>query len=136
MATTFVDIDRARLLDVVPDRSGDVVRDWVTERPDGRAGGIQVATIDEFRGNATAIGDVLPCATSVIDHFHAIRLASSERHVNVSSNSASTAWTTPLTSGSDDRLGPDARSTRPSTSATPDQGLHACPILLIQAALG
>ncbi len=29
-----------------------------------------------FRGYATAIGDVLPTATLVIDHFHAIRLAS------------------------------------------------------------
>jgi transposase len=74
MATTFV--DRARLLDVVPGRSGDVVRDWVTDRPDGWAEGIQVATIDAFRGYATAIGDVLPDATLVIDHFHAIRLAS------------------------------------------------------------
>ena len=68
MATTFVDIDRARLLDVVPGRSGDVVRDWVTERPDGWADQIQVATIDAFRGYATAIGDVLPDATLVIDH--------------------------------------------------------------------
>ncbi len=37
---------------------------------------IQVAAIDAFRGYATAIGDVLPGATLVIDHFHAIRLAS------------------------------------------------------------
>ena len=59
MAITFVDIDRARLLDVVPGRSGDVVREWVTERPDGWAEQIQVATIDAFRGYATAIGDVL-----------------------------------------------------------------------------
>ena len=76
MATTFVDIDRAGLLDVVPGRSGDVVRDWVTERPNGWAHQIQVATIDAFRGYATAIGDVFPDATLVIDHFHAIRLAS------------------------------------------------------------
>src|SRR5215213_9082349 len=37
---------------------------------------IAVAAIDAFRGYATAIGDVLPDATLVIDHFHAIRLAS------------------------------------------------------------
>ena len=76
MATTFVDIDRARPLDVVPGRSGDVVRDWVTDQPDGWADQISVATVDAFRGYATAIGDVLPDATLVIDHFHAIRLAS------------------------------------------------------------
>jgi len=76
MATTFVDIDRARLLDVVPGRSGQVVRDWVGAQPVEWLEGIGVATIDAFRGYATAIGDVLPDATLVIDHFHAIRLAS------------------------------------------------------------
>ncbi len=76
MATTFVDIDRARLLDVVPGRSGDVVRTWVASQPLWWADRIDVAAIDAFRGYATAIGDVLPDATLVIDHFHAIRLAS------------------------------------------------------------
>ena len=44
MATTFVDIDRGRLLDVVPGRSGQVVREWVglaadlVGRPDRRRG--------------------------------------------------------------------------------------------------
>jgi transposase len=76
MATTFVDLDRGRLLDVVPGRSGDVVRNWVGSQPIWWAGRIDVAAIDAFRGYATAIGDVLPEATLVIDHFHAIRLAS------------------------------------------------------------
>ena len=76
MATTFVDIDRGRLLDVVPGRSGQVVREWVASQPCWWADRINVAAIDAFRGYATAIGDVLPAATLVIDHFHAIRLAS------------------------------------------------------------
>jgi transposase len=76
MATTFVDLDRARLLDVVPGRSGDVVREWVASQPTWWADRIDVAAIDAFRGYATAIADVLPDATLVIDHFHAIRLAS------------------------------------------------------------
>jgi transposase len=76
MATTFVDIDRGRLLDVVPGRSGNVVREWVESQPYWWADRIDVAAIDAFRGYATAIGDVLPDATLVIDHFHAIRLAS------------------------------------------------------------
>jgi transposase len=75
-ATTFVDLDRGRLLDVVPGRSGDGVRDWVVSQPMGWADQIDVAAIDAFRGYATAIGDVLPDATLVIDHFHAFRLAS------------------------------------------------------------
>lgn len=76
MVTTFVDIDRGRLLDAVPGRSGDVVRDWVKARPFWWADQIRVATIDAFAGYAAAIRDVLPEATLVIDHFHAIRLAS------------------------------------------------------------
>jgi transposase len=76
MATTFVDLDRARLLDVVPGRSGQVIRDWVGQQPEVWVDGIEVAAIDAFRGYATAIGDVLPDATLVIAHFHAIRLAS------------------------------------------------------------
>jgi hypothetical protein len=36
----------------------------------------QMTTIDAFRGYATAIDDVVPTATLVIDHFRTIRLAS------------------------------------------------------------
>jgi len=76
MVTTFVDIDRGRLLDAVPGRSGEVVRTWVKARPFWWADRIQIATIDAFAGYASAIRDVLPDATLVVDHFHAIRLAS------------------------------------------------------------
>jgi transposase len=57
-------------------RSGEVVRSWVRDQHPGWPTQIHVAAIDAFRGYATAIGDVLPAATLVIDHFHAIRLAS------------------------------------------------------------
>ncbi|MEZ5273080.1 MAG: transposase family protein [Ilumatobacteraceae bacterium] len=43
MVTTFVDIDRGRLLDAVPGRSGDVVRDWVKAQPFWWADQIRVA---------------------------------------------------------------------------------------------
>jgi transposase len=62
MATTFVDLDRARLLDVVPGRSGQVIRDWIGQQPEVWVDGIEVAAIDAFRGYATAIGEVLPDA--------------------------------------------------------------------------
>jgi transposase len=52
------------------------VRDWIGQQSDEWVEGIEVATIDAFRGYASAIGEVLPDATLVIDHFHAIRLAS------------------------------------------------------------
>ena len=76
MVTTFVDIDRGRLLDVVPGRSGKVVRDWVRDRRAAWPEQITVATIDAFAGYASAIRDTVPRATLVVDHFHAIRLAS------------------------------------------------------------
>ena len=76
MVTTFVDIDRGRLLDAVPGRSGDVVRAWVRSQPVWWADQIRVAAIDAFAGYATAIRDTLPAARLVVDHFHAIRLAS------------------------------------------------------------
>lgn len=76
MVTTFVDIDRGRLLDMVPGRSGTVVREWVQAQPFWWADQIKVATIDAFAGYANAIRDTLPDAVLVVDHFHAIRLAS------------------------------------------------------------
>ena len=76
IVTTFVDIDRGRQLDVVPGRSGNVLRDWVRDRPAGWPEQITVATIDAFVGYASAIRDTLPRATLVVDDFHAIRLAS------------------------------------------------------------
>lgn len=76
MVTTFVDIDRGRLLDMAPGRSGAVVREWVQAQPFWFADQIKVATIDAFAGYAAAIRDTLPGAVLVVDHFHAIRLAS------------------------------------------------------------
>ena len=75
MVTTFVDIDRGRLLDVVPGRSGAVVGEWVQARPFWWPDQITVATIDAFAGYAAAIRDTLPTATLVVDHFHTILLA-------------------------------------------------------------
>ena len=76
MVTTLVDIDRGRLLGMVPGRSGAVVREWVQAQPLWWADQIRVATIDEFAGYASATRDTLPGAVLVVDHFHAIRLAS------------------------------------------------------------
>lgn len=80
MVTTFVDIDRGRLLDMAPGRSGEVVRKWIDKRPTGWTDQIQVAAIDAFAGYATAIRDRLPDATLVIDWFHAIKLGHGYRN--------------------------------------------------------
>jgi transposase len=75
MVTGFVDLDRHRLLDVAPGRSGQVVRDWLDARSDQWLAGIDVAVVDPFRGYATGLTDRLADVTIVVDHFHAIRLA-------------------------------------------------------------
>jgi transposase len=74
MITGFVDLDRHQLLDVAEGRSGQVVRDWLDDRPSEWVEAIEVAVIDPFRGYATGLTDRLD-ATIVVDHFHAIRLA-------------------------------------------------------------
>jgi transposase len=73
--TGFVDLDRARLLDVVPGRSGQAVRDWLGERPAEWLAGIGVVALDPFRGYANGLLAHLAHATVVIDHFHAVGLA-------------------------------------------------------------
>jgi transposase len=73
--TGFVDLDRARLLDVAPGRSGAVVDSWLAERPPEWLAQIGVVALDPFRGYANGVANHLGHATVVIDHFHAIRLA-------------------------------------------------------------
>lgn len=62
---TFVDIDRGRLLDAVPGRSGDVVRTWARSQRFWWADQIQVTAIDAFAGYASAIRDVLIASRAV-----------------------------------------------------------------------
>jgi transposase len=66
---------RARLLDLVPGRSGTVYRDWLKERGDTFRSHVQVATLDPFRGYKNAIDDQLADATAVLDAFHVVKLA-------------------------------------------------------------
>ncbi len=67
----------AKLLDVVPGRSGQVVTDWLEQRGPDWCTRVQVAALDPFRGYERALGSGLPDATVVLDSFHAVRLAQS-----------------------------------------------------------
>ncbi|GAA2147908.1 transposase [Humibacillus xanthopallidus] len=67
-------IVRARLLDLVPGRSGTVYRNWLIERGDAFRAGVQVATLDPFHGYKNAIDDQLDEAASVLDAFHVVKL--------------------------------------------------------------
>ncbi|WP_196780904.1 transposase [Nocardioides sambongensis] len=45
----------ARLLDLVPGRSGKAYSDWLAERGEESTGGVEVATLDPFHGYKNAI---------------------------------------------------------------------------------
>ena len=65
----------ARLLDIRPGRSADVLRTWLQERDPGFRSQVQVVTMDGFTGYATAVDQVLPQARKVMDPFHVVHLA-------------------------------------------------------------
>jgi transposase len=70
---------RARLLDLVPGRSGGVYKDWLKARGDTFRAAVKVATLDPFHGYKNAIedqlDDQLDDATAVLDAFHVVALA-------------------------------------------------------------
>ena len=65
---------RARLLDLVPGRTGAAYGDWLIEQGPAFTSGIRTATLDPFHGYANAIRDELPEAITVLDAFHVVKL--------------------------------------------------------------
>ena len=66
---------RARLLDLVPGRSGAAYADWLKARNQAFRDGIGVATLDPFHGYKNAIDDQLEDAVAVLDAFHIVKLS-------------------------------------------------------------
>ncbi len=66
---------RARLLDLVPGRSGEVYTSWLKDRGDVFRKGVEIATLDPFHGYKNAIDDQLEDAIAVLDAFHVVKLA-------------------------------------------------------------
>lgn len=58
---------RARLLDVVPGRSGTAYSRWLAAQPEGFTAAVEHAALDPFRGYANAIRDELPDAVAVLE---------------------------------------------------------------------
>ena len=76
-ATGITDLppDRpARLLDVARGRSGPVLAGWLAERDPPWKQRIATASLDPFRGYATALGAELPDAVRALDAFHVTKL--------------------------------------------------------------
>ncbi len=65
---------RARLLDLVPGRSGKAYATWLGARGDAFRNNVKVAALDPFAGYKTAIDDKLDDAVAVLDAFHVVKL--------------------------------------------------------------
>jgi transposase len=65
---------RARLLDLVPGRSGTAYRVWLDARDETFRAGVKQAALDPFRGYANALRDSLGDAVQVLDAFHVVKL--------------------------------------------------------------
>ena len=65
---------KARLLDLVPGRSGAAYTDWLKARNETFRAGVDVATLDPFHGYKNAIDDQLEDAVAVLDAFHVVKL--------------------------------------------------------------
>lgn len=74
-ATSFVDIERGRLLDVVPGRNADDVAYWCFGATMAWKANVKTVAIDPHRGYANGLFRGLPDAVVTVDHFHAIKLA-------------------------------------------------------------
>jgi transposase len=64
----------ARLLDVVEGRSGGVLAGWLAEQEPAWRAAVATASLDPFRGYASALTAQLPDAVRVLDPFHVVRL--------------------------------------------------------------
>ncbi|SPJ39686.1 Transposase [Corynebacterium diphtheriae] len=70
----------ARLLDMRPGRSADVLSGWLKERDPSFQEQIQVVTMDGFTGYTTAVEEQLPQANKVIDPFPCSASSSRQTH--------------------------------------------------------
>ena len=74
-ATQLVELDRGRLLDVVPGRSAKSVGTWLDARSRYWREHVEVVAIDPHRGYHRALTTRLRRATVTVDHFHVVKLA-------------------------------------------------------------
>jgi transposase len=65
---------RARLLDLLPGRTGDTYKTWLKDRGEAFRKRVEVATLDPFHGYKNAIDDQLQDARSVLDAFHVVKV--------------------------------------------------------------
>jgi transposase len=72
--TGLVDLDRARLLDVVDGRAGGAVAEWLSDRDDGWLAAVERVALDPYRGYYNALVGGLDAPDVVVDAFHIVKL--------------------------------------------------------------
>ena len=77
-ATSIVDVEAGRLLDVVPGRSATEPCRWLAERGDAWLANIRWATLDLSGPYRSVFDTMLPDATQIADPFHLIKLANTK----------------------------------------------------------
>lgn len=65
----------ARLLDMIPGRSKQVLKTWMAARDQAFRDRVKVVAMDGFTGYKSATAEELPAARIVMDPFHVVRLA-------------------------------------------------------------
>lgn len=65
----------ARLVDMRPGRSAEVLRRWLADLPAHTRTNVEVVTMDGFTGYVTAVDEAMPTARKVMDPFHVVHLA-------------------------------------------------------------
>ena len=66
--TILVDLERGRVLDLLPGRDGEALKAWFREHP-----GVEVVTRDRWAAFAQAAAEAAPQAHQVVDRFHLLR---------------------------------------------------------------
>ncbi len=69
--TLVCDLERRRIIDVLPDREAATVEAWLADRP-----GIEIVSRDHGGGYGQAVAKALPEATQVADRWHLMKNAS------------------------------------------------------------
>ncbi len=66
--TIVIDLERGRVLDLLPGRDGAALKAWLREHP-----GVEVVTRDRWAAFAQAVAEAAPEARQVADRFHLLR---------------------------------------------------------------
>lgn len=69
----FTDIGRKKLIDMLPNRNVELVKQWLSTLPHKEH--VKYVAIDMWRGYKNAVNAILPNAQVVIDKFHVVRMA-------------------------------------------------------------